>query len=104
MTLQASKARLEAAVQQAMQHNVNHWAVSEVCDWSDYIGLGQYRKKFVHHCIDGRLLIRLSDRDLKVSVANARLDSGFVLCMQQTQLQFCCVVRLRTVCCTRQTV
>lgn len=63
-------------MQQSMQHNVNHWAVAEVCDWSDYIGLGQYRKKFVHHCIDGRLLLRLSDRDLKVSVANARLTQA----------------------------
>ena len=65
--MQTSKARLAAAVQQSMQHNVNHWAVAEVCDWCDYIGLGQYRKKFVHHCIDGRLLLGLSDRDLKVS-------------------------------------
>ena len=104
VTLQASRARLEAAVQQSMQHNVNQWAVAEVCDWSDYIGLGQYRKKFVHHCIDGRLLLRLSDRDLKVSVANARLNSRFMLCMQQTQLQFCCVGSLSSVCCTRQTL
>lgn len=56
-------------MQQSMQHNVDQWAVAQVCDWSDYIGLGQYRKKFVHHCIDGRLLLRLSDRDLKVSIA-----------------------------------
>ena len=83
VTLQASRARLEATVQQSMQHNVNHWAVAEVCDWSDYIGLGQYRKKFVHHCIDGKLLLRLSDRDLKVSAANARLKSRF-MCMHAT--------------------
>lgn len=67
--LQGSRARLEAAVQHAMQHNVNHWAVGEVCDWADYIGLGQYRKKFVHHCIDGRLLLCLTDRDVKVTAA-----------------------------------
>ncbi|KAL0054463.1 hypothetical protein WJX82_009210 [Trebouxia sp. C0006] len=69
----ASRARLEATVQQSMQHNVNHWAVAEVCDWSDYIGLGQYRKKFVHHCIDGKLLLRLSDRDLKEEMGIAPL-------------------------------
>ena len=66
MSVQASRGRLEAAVQQSMQCNVADWGVSEVCDWSDYIGLGQYRKKFVHHCIDGRLLLRLTDKDLKV--------------------------------------
>ena len=49
-----------------MQHSVHHWAVAQVCDWADYIGLGQYRKKFVHHCIDGRLLLSLTDKDLKV--------------------------------------
>ena len=53
-----------------MQHNVGHWAVAQVCDWSDYIGLGQYRKKFVHHCIDGRLLLKLSDKHLKVLASN----------------------------------
>ena len=64
--LQASRARLAAAVQQSMQHSVYHWAVAQVCDWAEYIGLGQYRKKFVHHCIDGRLLLSLTDKDLKV--------------------------------------
>lgn len=49
-----------------MQHNIYHWAVAQVCDWVDYIGLGQYRKKFVHHCIDGRLLLSLTHKDLKV--------------------------------------
>ena len=63
--LQASRSRLEAAVQQSMQHNINHWGPAEVCDWAEYIGLGQYRKKFVHHCVDGRLLLRLRDKDLK---------------------------------------
>ena len=64
--LQASRARLTAAVQQSMQHSIHHWAVAQVCDWVDYIGLGQYRKKFVHHCIDGRLLLSLTHKDLKV--------------------------------------
>lgn len=84
VTLQASRARLEAAVQQSMQHNVNQWAVAEVCDWSDYIGLGQYRKKFVHHCVDGRLLLRLSDRDLKVS--KTQLTLHVLQCVRG----FCC--------------
>lgn len=69
--MQGSKARLEAAVQQSMQQDVRCWAVAEACDWCDFIGLGQYRKKFVHHCIDGNLLLRLSDKDLKVSTALA---------------------------------
>ena len=57
---------MAAAVQQSMLHNVHHWAVAQVCDWAEYIGLGQYRKKFVHHCIDGRLLLSLTHKDLKV--------------------------------------
>lgn len=40
-------------------------AVSDVCDWVEGIGLAQYRKKFMHHCIGGRLLLRLTDELLK---------------------------------------
>ncbi|WIA15375.1 hypothetical protein OEZ85_002037 [Tetradesmus obliquus] len=39
--------------------------VSDVCDWVEGIGLPQYRKKFMHHCIGGRLLLRLTDELLK---------------------------------------
>jgi hypothetical protein len=39
--------------------------VTDVCDWVEGIGLPQYRKKFMHHCIGGRLLLRLTDELLK---------------------------------------
>lgn len=59
-----------------MQFDVGSWSVPEVCDWVEYIGLGQYRKRFVHHCVDGRLLLRLTEAQLKVSrgVASLQLD------------------------------
>ena len=50
-----------------MHFDVGSWSVPEVCDWVEYIGLGQYRKRFVHHCVDGRLLLRLTETQLKVS-------------------------------------
>ncbi len=43
------------------------WPVAAVCDWLEYIGLGQYRKRVVHHCVTGELLLRLSSGQLKVS-------------------------------------
>jgi hypothetical protein len=46
---------------------VAKWGVKEVCDWVDYIGLGQYRKRFLHHCIGGSLVLQLTEEDLKVS-------------------------------------
>lgn len=41
-------------------------AVRDVCLWVDSIGMGQYRPRFAHHCIDGRLLVTLTDAQLKV--------------------------------------
>lgn len=42
------------------------WGVRDVGTWVDNIGLPQYRKKFMHHSVDGRLLLELSDTVLKV--------------------------------------
>eukprot|EP00775_Hariotina_reticulata_P008604 gene8604-8785_t len=42
--------------------------VADVCDWLEAIGLPQYRKKLMHHCIDGRLLLRLDDHLLKTEL------------------------------------
>jgi hypothetical protein len=44
-------------------------AVNDVCDWVDGLGLSQYRKKFMHHVINGRLLLRLNDALLKTELA-----------------------------------
>ena len=43
------------------------WGVREVCDWAEHLGLGQYRKRFLHHCIGGSLLLELTEQNLKVS-------------------------------------
>ena len=39
------------------------------------MGLPQYRKKLMHHCIDGRLLIRLTDDLLKTEIGIGPLVS-----------------------------
>ncbi|GBG00440.1 hypothetical protein Rsub_13096 [Raphidocelis subcapitata] len=44
------------------------WDVSEVGRWLAAIGLEQYRLKFVHHVIDGALLLRLGDAELKAEL------------------------------------
>ncbi|PNH08092.1 hypothetical protein TSOC_005387 [Tetrabaena socialis] len=44
--------------------------VHDVAAWVEFIGLGQYRTKFVHHSVDGKLLLALGEaelvRDLRV--------------------------------------
>ncbi|GIL50691.1 hypothetical protein Vafri_6801 [Volvox africanus] len=41
------------------------WDTADVATWVEFLGLGQYRRRFLHHCIDGRLLLRLNDAQLK---------------------------------------
>lgn len=41
------------------------WTVQEACCWLQRIGLGQYRKRFVHHAINGALLLRLTPGQVK---------------------------------------
>ena len=50
-----------------MQTQVSCWGVKEVCDWVEHLGLGQYRKRFLHHSIGGALLLQLTDNHLKVN-------------------------------------
>jgi hypothetical protein len=40
-----------------------------VCDWVAAVGLEQYRHRFLHHVVDGGLLLRLGDAELKVGGA-----------------------------------
>ena len=49
------------------------WGVKEVCDWAEWVGLGQYRKRFLHHCIGGPLLLELTDRNLRVRMLSMAL-------------------------------
>lgn len=41
------------------------WGVAEVCDWVEHAGLGQYRQRCLHQCVAGRLLLALTDAQLK---------------------------------------
>lgn len=50
-------------------------AVRDVCDWVDGLGLSQYRKKLMHHCVNGRLLTKLTDELLKTEVGIGPLVS-----------------------------
>lgn len=40
------------------------WSVSEVGMWLQFIGLGEYRIKFIEDCISGGELLTLSNEDL----------------------------------------
>ena len=43
---------------------VHQWDVHEVCIWVEDIGLPQHRKRFAHHVVDGKLLLKLTDANL----------------------------------------
>jgi SAM domain (Sterile alpha motif) len=42
------------------------WSVADVCDWLEFNDMGQYRKRFVHHQVNGPLLVKLTSQQLKV--------------------------------------
>lgn len=50
-------------------------AVNDVCDFVEGLGLGQYRKKFMHHVVHGSLLLRLDDDLLRKELAIGPLVS-----------------------------
>jgi hypothetical protein len=50
-------------------------AVNDVCDFVEGLGLGQYRKKFMHHVVAGSLLLRLDDDLLRKELAIGPLVS-----------------------------
>lgn len=45
---------------------VPRWNVAQVSDWVAVLGLPQYRKRFIHQCISGPLLLQLNHTLLKV--------------------------------------
>ncbi|KAL4443818.1 hypothetical protein ABPG75_011555 [Micractinium tetrahymenae] len=59
---------LEARVSRQMNRDPADWTVTEVCDWLELIGLGQYRRRFVHNAVSGAVLLKLSNEELKVEV------------------------------------
>ena len=81
---------VESRVQESMQFDVGSWSVPEVCDWVEYIGLGQYRKRFVHHCVDGRLLLHLTEAQLKVCWGAASLHPDGRHASRQWTVASCC--------------
>lgn len=42
--------------------------MEDVLAWLDFIGMDQYRQRFTHHCITGRLLLSIKDEQLKWEV------------------------------------
>ena len=44
------------------------WNVRDVCDWVESVGMGQYRKKFAHHAVDGPLLLKIDEAALKSEI------------------------------------
>lgn len=45
--------------------NVAAWGMSDVVDELDYTGLGEYRQLFIEERIDGRVLLQLTEEDIK---------------------------------------
>ena len=41
------------------------WTIADVATWVDSIGMGQYRKHYVHNSIDGPLLMSLTHALMK---------------------------------------
>ncbi|EFJ39973.1 hypothetical protein VOLCADRAFT_108397 [Volvox carteri f. nagariensis] len=56
--------RQAAMIEDMMGRHPSTWDIREVATWVEFIGLGQYRSKFVHHPVDGGLLLSLGDEEL----------------------------------------
>lgn len=41
--------RLELAVTEAMQRHASLWDIRDVCNWVEYMGFPEYRRKFSHN-------------------------------------------------------
>ena len=60
--------------------------VYDVCLWLDYVGLAQYRKKFVHHRVDGPMLLTMDDGQLKVDLGIGPLGHRTLLLQSKDAL------------------
>ena len=38
-----------------------------MCDWVEFLGL-PYRKRFLHHLVDGRIAMQLTNNDMKARI------------------------------------
>ncbi|PRW60747.1 flagellar associated [Chlorella sorokiniana] len=64
----AGRPLLEVRVARQFEKDPADWTVLEVCDWLEIIGLGQYRRRFVHHAVCGSLLLALGPEELKTEL------------------------------------
>ncbi|GFR41127.1 hypothetical protein Agub_g1775 [Astrephomene gubernaculifera] len=56
--------RQAAILEDMMSRHPSTWDIREVATWVEFIGMGQYRSKFVHHSVDGTLLLALGEPEL----------------------------------------
>lgn len=64
-TQSASHERAANQLGDIMARHPSTWDNRDVALWVDLIGMGQYKKKFLHNAVDGRLLQSLTDGELK---------------------------------------
>jgi hypothetical protein len=64
-------------------------AGAEVGEWLAALGLEQYRKKFTHHVVNGRLLLALGDRELKAELGIGPLGHRVTLLQGIEELAAC---------------
>eukprot|EP00798_Chlamydomonas_sp_ICE-L_P025339 gene25339-10998_t len=64
----APRDRQGAIMQDLTRKHPSTWDARDVATWVEYIGMGQYRKRFMHNLVDGRLLLRLTDAQLKQEI------------------------------------
>ncbi|KXZ56548.1 hypothetical protein GPECTOR_1g492 [Gonium pectorale] len=70
LSAMAPRERQAAMIEEMMGRHPSSWDIREVATWLEFIGMGQYRIKFVHHSVDGTLLLSLGEpelaRDLRI--------------------------------------
>eukprot|EP00887_Chlorella_sp_A99_P003993 scaffold11.g3993.t1 len=56
-----------------MERRTESWSVQEVADYVEHVGLGCHRRAFVHHVVDGPLLLALTDARIKMDLGICNL-------------------------------
>ncbi|RMZ54077.1 hypothetical protein APUTEX25_002654, partial [Auxenochlorella protothecoides] len=67
--------------------NVASWSIQDACTWLESIGLGQYRKRFVHHAVDGRLLLGMTAAHLKEDLGIGSLGHRHAIVRARDELR-----------------
>ena len=66
---------------------VGRWSSSHVVSWLERLGLGAYRKQFIHHAVSGAILLALTDEQLKSELGMLTLGHRITLRAAITQLR-----------------